>query len=84
MFIALLYKLILYTCTVLLSSFLLIFQLVTSADAYQVDVEVTEAQQKNSVIVNMLFELHQASTKVCLIICSLCLKVSLAFKEHFT
>lgn len=38
--------------------------LVTSSDAYQVDSEATGAQQKNGVIVNMLYELHQATTKI--------------------
>lgn len=38
--------------------------LVTSVDAYQVDSEATEAQRKNSVIVNMLYQLHQALTKI--------------------
>ncbi|CAB3988381.1 Conserved oligomeric Golgi complex subunit 5 [Paramuricea clavata] len=38
--------------------------LVTSADAYQVEMDISGAQQKNSVIVNMLYEMHQATTKI--------------------
>lgn len=43
----------------------LIFKLVTSSDAYQVEMEVSGSQQKNAVIVNMLYEMHEATTKVC-------------------
>lgn len=38
--------------------------LVTSAQAYQVDSAATGAQEKNGVIVNRLYELHQASSKI--------------------
>ena len=36
----------------------------TSSDAYQVGMEVSGAQRKNAVIFNMLYEIHQAITKV--------------------
>ncbi|XP_046839867.1 conserved oligomeric Golgi complex subunit 5-like [Xenia sp. Carnegie-2017] len=38
--------------------------LVTSPDAYEIEIEISESQMKNAAIVNMLYELHQSTIEI--------------------
>lgn len=68
-----------------------LYQLATSVEATQLYDQASPAQQKNAAIVNSLFQLHQAVTKVTLsirqpLIASLCCAYeisSLYFFMHF-
>lgn len=65
-----------------------LYQLATSVEATQLYDQASPAQQKNAAIVNSLFQLHQAVTKVTisirqLLVASLCCEYEISFLYFF-